>query len=63
MGLRPDPRCAHGRTRGACTPCKQGKTPMSGTLINGKPAKPKRRRNTSTARGDNKRFGRHNGWG
>jgi hypothetical protein len=36
---------------------------MEGTLINGKLAKPKSRRNTSTARGNNKRFGRHNGWG
>jgi hypothetical protein len=67
MGLFSDPKCVHGKTRGdrgpACTACKKGKTPMSGTLINGKLAKPKRRRNTSTASGDNKRFGRHNGWG
>jgi hypothetical protein len=63
MGLRPDPKCVHNRTRGACTACKKRKTPMSGTLINGKLAKPKSRRNTRIASGDNKRFGRHNGWG
>jgi hypothetical protein len=63
MGLRPDPKCQHGRIRGYCSKCDRGHTPTSGTLINGRLAKPKSRRNTSTARGNNKRFGRHNGWG
>jgi hypothetical protein len=63
MGLLSDPKCVHNKTRGACTACKKRKTPMSGTLINGKLAKSRRTRNTSTANGDNKRLGRHNGWG